>query len=851
MRASFVAGTALLLIACGGDGDSLAVPSEVDALATLVVTERPDSTVVVTAVEGGAVSQLLIPLDVEQTVWVLHYQRTLAELQIEPGFVPRAAPGEPSRPLPEFDLGRRAVVADGTSLGFEEVTELADGAAAFRIAAIGGLACADSGGCLVGDTCETPCTNTPPLYPDRVALPASTTPPIWAECPTGFVAYDAAGVQACAPPARVFCSDEEVQWIDAEACAPIVACPAGPWPDPLPANARWFVQAGATGGDGSMGAPFATLDAAVAAAADGDVVVVAQGDHAIADALATPLTIVGACPSGTTLTAGGTLDITAEVTLANLRLEAADVRTTAPLRLDAVIARAGEIYVATTAGLQTDRTRIIGRVDADGPIGLERTIVGGGTRFGVHVYATTGTLTDVVLEGVALHTNDEDGRGPGLRVRAGAVVTGERVFVTRTSAYGVQNDAASLELTDLVVRATRPRGDGEGGIGVYGTNSSTTTLDHAIVEDSLTIGVYVRNGAHVVLRDVVVHGTRARPMNDLDGEGLTVFSEASASGERVWLADNQHVGLLMRGTTVELSDLTVIDTLGRATDDKSGEGIIVEDGAFLTLIRADVARNRDTGIVAVRDSRIVAEDVVVRETMPSPDGRIGDGFRLTTGAFANVQRLQATDNHFAGVLLREDAMATMTDVTISGTKSPGPDSLAPKSLFVDEGSTARVDRIEVFDGEGHCIDVRDGANATLFSVDVQRCELVGLSVGNGSTVDVDRALFADSGPENVAVRVGAVVSLQNVRVEGARMAAGIVPTGVLVEPEARLRMEKFELVDNEGVGLLIRTLADADVSDGAIREHSTGILLGDPEYDVARVLERVAFSDNFANVTLP
>ncbi len=851
MRASFVAGTALLLFACGGEGDFLAVPGEADVRATLVVTERPDGTVVVTAVEGGAVSDLTVPLDVEQTVWVLYYQRTLAEMQIEPGFVPRVAPGEASRPLPEFDRGRRAVVADGISLGFEEVTDLTDGAAEFRIAAVGGLACADAGGCLVGDACENPCMNDLPQYPEPAALPAATTPPTWERCPTGFAAYDAAGVEACAPPARVFCSDDEVQWIDAAACAPIVACPVGPWPDPLPANARWFVQAGATGGDGSMGAPFATLDAAVAAAADGDVVVVAQGDHAIADVLATPLTIVGACSSGTTLTAGGTLDVTAEVTLANLRLEAADVRATAPLRFDAAIVRTTEVYVAMTGGLQTDRTRIIGRVDADGPIGLERTIVGGGTRFGVHVYATTGTLTDVVLEGVALHTNDEDGRGPGLRVRSGAVVSGERVFVTRTSAYGVQNDASSLELTDLVVRATRPRGDGEGGIGVYGTNSSTTTLDHALVEDNLTIGVYVRNGAHVVLRDVVVHGTRARPKDDLDGEGLTVFSEASASGERVWLADNQHVGLLMRGTTVELSDLTVIDTLGRATDDKSGEGIIVEDGALLTLTRAHVARNRDTGIVAVRDSRIVAEDVVVRETMPSPDGFIGDGFRLTTGAFANVQRLQAIDNHFAGVLLREDAMATMTDVTISGTKSPGPDSLAPKSLFIDEGATGRFDRLAVSDGVGHGIDVRDGADAMLFSVDVQRCGLVGLSVGSGSTVDVDRALFVDNGPENVAVRVGSVVNMYNVRVQGARMAAGIVPTGVLVEPEARLRMGTFELVDNEGVGLLIRTLAAADVSEGTIREHSTGILLGDPEYDLARVLERVAFSDNFANVTLP
>ena len=847
---------ACLLTACGSDAEPLVAPGNPTAQATLVVTVLSESEVFVEAIEGDGAGRIEVPLDGDRTVWVLHYERTLAALQLAPGLVAPAGPMEASRPLPPFDDGRRVVVVDGDTLGFEEVTALEGEAADFRIPGVGGPACLENGGCFVEGFCATPCPER-----DAVNAPAPTQPaieampPDFGACASGWEAVDRFGASTCLPPERVAtCEVGSFQAIDAAICAPIAACPAGAWPSPIPAGARWFVQAGAAGGNGSMGAPFGTLAAAFTRAAPDDVIVLAKGTYAAPAALDRAVTIAGACPAETFLERAGPVTVSAEVALSGVTLTSAastvNVLSAGSLRLDAAaLASPALVTLAPGASMTTDRVRVDGRIDADAAtVSLSRTTIEGAVGPAVRTRAGAVTLADVVVADVGLLAANGEEAGDGVLAYEGASVVADRLLVERASAYGVRNIGSVVQLTDVVVRGTRARTDETGGIGVFGSSSSTTTLARAVVADNLTYGVFIQ-GATAVLDDVVVHGTRARPSNRIDGEGLVLFADARVSGRRVLLADNQHVGFLMRSGVAELDDLTVRDTLGRASDDGSGEGLIIEDGARVTLRRTLVVANRAAGLQAVRAPDFDVEDFVVRDTRANANGNLGEGIRLESGTTGRFVRVLSERNRHAGIRMDASGRVDFEDVTIRQTARASLQATVARGLDVD-ASPVFVDRLTVVECEGFGVLAQNGGTLNLRDATILDNRDPGL-VARGGSLTAARVVAARNRLVNVSAREAGILTLSDITVSGARSMSSALAIGVQVDLGSSASLTRFLIEDNEGAGCLQRTDATLSLTNGTVRDHAIGLLLGDTDFDLVRYVDHVAFVNNVEAIAAP
>src|SRR3990172_8535120 len=117
-----------------------------------------------------------------------------------------------------------------------------------------------------------------PTAPEEPALPS------FVPCPAGWreVADEAGSFDTCDPwptDGPSSCADDEAQFVGGTGCERIgTACPAGDFAEGLPASGVVYVKAGAAaGGDGSLGAPFATIAEGVAAADSGDVIALSKG----------------------------------------------------------------------------------------------------------------------------------------------------------------------------------------------------------------------------------------------------------------------------------------------------------------------------------------------------------------------------------------------------------------------------------------------------------------------------------------------------------------------------------------------------------------------------------------------
>ena len=165
---------------------------------------------------------------------------------------------DPSRPLPEATSYFEAEVDAG---GFEwsALDGLPDWLDALRIEATSPFACVDEGGCYQNAEraaalrCTRPCPAEVTI--DRVV---SVAPPVQPEL-------------TWSPPARVACQGDEVQWVEAEACAPLAPCPAGQFAEQLPAGALLVDP---------VAGPYFTIAEAVVAASSGDAIALSKGTHA-------------------------------------------------------------------------------------------------------------------------------------------------------------------------------------------------------------------------------------------------------------------------------------------------------------------------------------------------------------------------------------------------------------------------------------------------------------------------------------------------------------------------------------------------------------------------------------------
>lgn len=511
---------------------------------------------------------------------------------------------------------------------------------------------------------------------------ASDGPPVapttFEPCPGGWDPGGLAEAPTCVPASdapTLRCDPGLVRFLDSPTCEPAGdPCPAdGDWPTGLPADASVvYVRAGAAGGDGTEGAPFGTIGAAVAAAPDGAVVAVAEGVYPEAVELSRGLRLWGVCAARTVLSPGGgdgaAIRVRGVATVRNvqvrgtgrvgLRVDGADAdATVSGLWVEDV--RAHGVLVDSGARADLSEAYVVDtRPDAAGRFGWGVAYRSGasGAVQGVVLERATGVgllveAADVALDQVGVFDTAArpDGTlGRGLTLQGGARADVSAVYVDGSAEHGalVTGEGSTLRGEHLVAGRS-------GAAGLSVERDATTELEGLSVQGNGAAGLRLVDGASATLADVVVAGTGF----DVPGGeaiGLDVSAGSTLAVERIVLVANGGRALVARDatTTVDLSDARHVLRAGwerRPGLDVRGAADVVVRRAALRGFGAYALRVRDGAIASLDDAAIEAGHGLEENRVAIDVGADGivEGRRLVIDGYATGARsggeLELTD----------------------------------------------------------------------------------------------------------------------------------------------------------------------------------------------------------------
>lgn len=370
--------------------------------------------------------------------------------------------------------------------------------------------------------------------------------------------------------------------------------------------------------------------------------------------------------------------------------------------------------------------------------------------------------------------------------------------------------------TDVTAKSLRISGGTR--LGALVNSASILRLEGVIVEQTFLGGIFVEEGGTLFLEGSVIRDTRPGP-GGVGGTGLQVNSGGSATVRRVLIERNHFIGLAGTGagTTLYLEDVVVRDTQSRASDGQWGVGLSLQSDVQAEAHRVALEGNRGFGVLLTRESRLVLEDAVVRNTESLEASQaFGRGLNLQSGASAEVRGAVFERNRELGVF----AAGSMTElvlnnVVVRDTRSRASDRLSGSGLNVGFGARAKVRRA-VFEGNRSVQILTEGAETTLILDDAlvrdaqgraldQRFG-VGLSVESGSWAEVRRSVFAHN--LDIGVFVGGAESAlvaEDILVEDTRSSSfdNADGRGLNVESGGRAVVKRARFERNRVVGVLV------------------------------------------------
>jgi hypothetical protein len=709
-------------------------------------------------------------------------------------------------------------------------------------------------------------------------------PPVLTPCPEGW--REVAG--ACDPwpetgPAD--CTGATAHFVGEPGCVEIGAgCPAGAWPDDaLDDGSFVYVAEGASGGDGSRGAPFGTIGEAMAGAATGQTVLVGAGSYRERVGLAAGVTLRGVCAALTRL--------------ASLVGEAAVV----------AIGRDGAVRDLTVSGGQTP-----GIVAAGGSrLVVEGVVVDGA--FGVGVVAAE-TRTAMELRGVAIRDTRAlpDGTfGWGLSVQDGARVDADRVSIVGCRERGANVvEGGDLTLRRASIRATQ-QSPADIGYGLVAYMGGTAALDrvafhgnqhtHAQAEgaDSRIVGIdavfeegrldatgqrgrglaaldggeasvararfarqhtshtFVRDGtlelADVVLEDGLQDGSGRF------GRAIEVVGDGTLTGSRVAIRDTMEKGVVVVGGQATLSDLVVANNRLETAEDAAS--VAVGATASIRLERAAVIDNRQSGIALVGGDATLLDVLVARTRNTSPGVVVdGVGVRVESAGTLVGERLVVERSEMVAVAVTGEGTTTsFVDMVLRNTGPQPTTGLYGRGIDVSAGASVELTRVRVANNVEHGIATSSGS---LSLTDVEISDTApslataslgrGLSLQRGSSLTATRLRVSRSYEIGVLLLSDVDTTLQDLVIETVRAndceacAGGGIGLGAWDGSLARV--ERFVVADAELCGVLVGTGGGVDLAHGEVRGCAIGACVPSSGFEVSRLQAAVRYRDNGVNL---
>jgi hypothetical protein len=438
----------------------------------------------------------------------------------------------------------------------------------------------------------------------------------------------------------------------------------------------------------------------------------------------------------------------------------------------------------------------------------------------------------------------------------------------------------------LVVRDTRPRSDRASGRGLEAQPGTSVELHRAAFERNRDVGLFATGGGtSVLLEDVVVRETLPRLRDGTRGLGVQAQDGAMVDIRRSAVERNGQVGMAATGagTVLLVSDVVVRDTQGLGTG-ANGRGLELQDGARVEVRRTLLHGNREFAVFAAEaGTSVLLEDVLIRDTAAQPsDGEFGRGVSAQSGAEVRVRRAVLVRNVDAALaVFGAGSSLRVEDAVVLDTQSAPTDGLFGAGVLALDGGRFELQR-GLFRGNHHVALFAADPGTVLVAEDLQIVDTQGRAVDGqaghglelqlGAQAELRRATFERNREASLMViHPGTTLAAEDLAVRDTLEAdcptcPGRGGIGVGLYGGGTGTLARFAVGRSALCGLQLATAADPltglpypdsgtiDLQEGEVAENPIGVNLQAPDFDVARLTDRVLYRDNDRNLdtdTLP
>ncbi len=301
-------------------------------------------------------------------------------------------------------------------------------------------------------------------------------------------------------------------------------------------------------------------------------------------------------------------------------------------------------------------------VGEEASLTLRRVLLDGSIEAGIHTFeAATLVASDVIVRNARSEARSH-AFGFGVLVRQRTRATLDRVVVERNQATGISvvDDGTELTLRDVVVLSTARSDDGKFGRGIGIEHDVLVDAERVFLAGGTETSIVVDYDARrVAMRDLsIVEG------DDAPSRCIQVQRGAAVDLERAHIVGARLVGINVIsssdsdgaiGSTLTARDVDIEDMRSGDYDGSLGRGIVIQDRARATVVRARFARVRDSAIYAWQHATIDASDIAISDTLPAecdlPICEGGFGIASTSASAVSVERFSIVRPTLCGVFI--------------------------------------------------------------------------------------------------------------------------------------------------------------------------------------------------------
>lgn len=307
------------------------------------------------------------------------------------------------------------------------------------------------------------------------------------------------------------------------------------------------------------------------------------------------------------------------------------------------------------------------------------------------------------------------------------------------------------------------------------------TVTDVVISGVRRVGLLAFEGGTVTAERVVVQGTRPAPDGSV-GRGISTETGGRLHLSTAVIEGSHSEGVALIGDVeADMTDVAIVGTRARASDQTAGTGITMEDGATLDARRLVLEGNRARGLNILDRAAAKVRDLVVRGTLPrEADGLAGGAVAVLNGAAAEIERAWFDRNSTAAVTVETGASAALRDVVATNTARQTAGLAFGQGLRVNVDSVLTATRTAIVAAGSQGIAIYGGSAVSLTDVivrgtsregDAPAIDGIGLAATEGSRVSMARGLFESNATHGIVVLSGSSLDATDLIVRDTRASA--------------------------------------------------------------------------------